>query len=157
MIIMANLTSAINVNVDTETKNKATEINKSNLESYGSYAAFVENENQKIKEYNFNVNTKFSNFQFIPIEEIEKSNGDRNNINNNLNNNNMGNNNTNLNTEILMSTGGERMNTGPSRRNTERSKESKTETVSSKSITPSQEAKVKKVSHDIANDLMKKK
>ena len=156
-IFETNIDELMKNKINLLTKNKATEINKSNLESYGSYAAFVENENQKIKEYNFNVNTKFSNFQFIPMEEIEKSNGDRNNINNNLNNNNMGNNNINLNTEILMSTGGERMNTGPSRRNTERSKESKTETVSSKSITPSQEAKVKKVSHDIANDLMKKK
>ena len=158
-IFETNIDELMKNKINLLTKNAKTEVNKSNLESYGSYAAFVKNENQKIKEYNFTVNTKFSNFQFIPMEEIEKANGDGNNINNNLNNNNMGNNNTNLksDTEFLMPSGGERMNTGPSRRNTERSKESKSETVSSKSITPSQESKIKKVSHNIVNELMKKK
>ena len=158
-IFETNIDELMKNKISLLTKNAATEVNKSNLESYGSYAAFVKNENQKIKEYNFNINANFSNFKFIPMEEIEKSNGDGNNMNNNLNNNNMGNNNTNLksDTEYIMPSGGERMNTGPSRRNTERSKESKTDTFSSKSITPSLEAKYKKESHDITNDLMKKK
>ena len=158
-IFETNIDELMKNKINLLTKNTATEINKSNIESYGSYAAFVENENQKLKEYNFTVNTKFSNFQFIPMEEIEKSNGNGNNINNNLNNNNMGYNNTNHNndTEFSKPSGGERMNTGPSRRNTERSKESKTETFSSKSITPSQESKLRKESHNIANDLMRKK
>ena len=158
-IFETNIDELMKNKINLLTKNAATEVNKSNLESYGSYAAFVTNENNKLKEYNFSVNTKFSNFQFIPMEAIEKSNGDDNNINNNLNINNMGNNNnTNLKSdaEFVMPSGGERMNTGPSRKNTEISKESKSETVSSKSITKSQESKIKKVAKDMTNDLMKK-
>lgn len=155
-IFETNIDELMKNKINLLTKNSATNVNKSNLESYGSYAAFVENENQKIREYNFQINTNFSNFQFIPMEEIEKSSGENLNSNNNMDNNNT---NTNLksDTEFIVPTGGERMNTGPSRRNTERSKGSKTETVSSKSITPSQEAKKRQESHNIVNDLMKKK
>ena len=71
------------------------------------------------------------------------------------------NNNVNLNSdaEFLMPPEGARMNTGPSRKSTRKTKESKSEkseTVSSKSITKSQESKIRKISHNMAGELMKK-
>ena len=137
-------------------KNALNEQIRSNIKGYGSYAAYVENENEKLRNYDYKINTKFTNFQFTPLEEIEKGNYDKDIINN-LNINNI-NNNGNLNSddEFLVPPGKERMKTGPSRKNTNKSKESQSETVSSKSVTSSQKARIKKVSDEIVNDLMKK-
>ena len=137
-------------------KNALNEQIRSNLKGYGSYAAFVENENEKLRNYDYKINAKFTNFQFTPFEEIEKENYDKDIINN-LNINDINNNgNPNSNAEFSVPQGKERMKTGPSRKNTNKSKESQSETVSSKSVTSSQKARIKKVSDEIVNDLMKK-
>ena len=93
--------------------------------------------------YNFKINTKFTNFKFTPMEEIEKSNND---IGDNLNSD----------TEFIMAPGQEKKKTGPSRKSSHKSKESNSDSVSSKIVTASQASRIKKVSKDIVNDLMKK-
>ena len=143
---------------------------KENMKAYGSYATFVEDENDKLRKQNFKINMKLPKYEFISFEDIEKGNYDHNykinfDYNSNINdmNNNMmnndNNNNINLNsdTEFLMPPQDQRMNTNSSRKNTQMSKSSKTESISSKSITPSQASKIKKVSKDMVNDLMTKK
>ena len=147
-------------------KNTLNEQTRSNLKGYGSFADFVENENEKLRMKNYKINTKFTSFQFTPMEEIEKGNystEENNNINNDINdiNSNNINNNENLNSEkeFVMPGGSERIKTQSSRKNTNksnRSKKTESESVSSKSITPSQESRIKKISKDIANDLIKK-
>ena len=157
-------------------KNSLNEQARSNLKGYGSYAAYVENENEKLRMYNFKINTKFSCFKFIPMEEIEKGNypnekinyinSDDNNINdNNINDNNINNNyindnnsNVNLNSDadFIMPSGGERLNTKSSRKSTTKSKKTESESVSSKKSTPSQRAAIQKVSKEMVDELMKK-
>ena len=145
-------------------KNTLNEQARSNLKGYGSYAAYVENENEKLRMYNYKINTKFTNFKFTPMEEIEKGNysiEEINNINNNNNNNNNNSNNinnVNLNSdaEFIMPSGGERLNTKSSRKSTNKSKKTESESVSSKKSTPSQREAIKKVSKEMVNELMKK-
>lgn len=141
-------------------KNSFDENMRTNVNQYGTFATFVENENEKLRQKvlkDFKINTKFTNFQFIPMEEIENGNyGNDINDNNDIDNNNV---NLNSDAEFLMPPEGARMNTGPSRKSTRKTKESKSEkseTVSSKSITKSQESKIRKISHNMAGELMKK-
>ena len=135
-------------------KNSLNEQARSNLKGYGSYAAYVENENEKLRMYNYKINTKFTNFKFIPMEDIEKGNYSNEEINN-INNNN---NNANLNSdaEFIMPSGGERLNTKSSRKSTNKSKKTESESVSSKKSTPSQRAAIQKVSKEMVDELMKK-
>ena len=146
-------------------KNALNEQMRANIKGYGSYATFVENENENLRRYDFKINTKFNNFQFTPMEEIEKGNYptedinfENNNKNLNNNNNNLNNNNINLNsdTEFIMPIGEGRMNTQTSRKTSKRSKKTESESISSKSITPSQQSRIKKESKAMANELMKK-
>ena len=108
------------------TKAKINEEMRSDLQGYGSYEAFVESENEKIRNYNFKIDVKFSNFQFVPLEEIEKMNQD----------------------EI------DNLKDIPN--NEDKQSSSKSESVSSKSITPSQASRIKKISKEVTNDLFKK-
>ena len=149
-------------------KNSLNEQMKINIKEYGSFASFVENENHNLRIHDFQIATKFTNFEFIPMEKIQKQNYSIEEVDNN----NIKNNNDNLNTdtEFILLIKEERLNTQPSRKNTNKSKKSdkskksesnkskrsETESISSKSVTPSLDAKIKKESKDIANDLMKK-
>ena len=141
-------------------KNSLNEQMKINIKEYGSFASFVENENHNLRIHDFQIATKFTNFEFIPMEKIQKQNYSIEEVDNN----NIKNNNDNLNTdtEFILPIKEERLNTQPSRKNTnkskksDKSKRSETESISSKSVTPSLDAKIKKESKDIANDLMKK-
>jgi len=45
--------------------------NRSNIKDYVTFLAYVENENEKLRMYDFKINVKFDNFQFTPLEEIE--------------------------------------------------------------------------------------
>ena len=162
-------------------KNELNEQMRSNIKGYGSYAAFVENENEKLRMYDFKIKTKFTNFQFTPMEEIEKGNYPSENKINNLNDNDNNNVNLNSDAEFIIPVGEQRINTQPSRKSTNKSKKSESkkseskkseskkseskknenkksesESVSSKSITSSQAGKIKKISNDFVNDLMKK-
>jgi hypothetical protein len=128
---------------------------RSNIKEYGTFSAYVENENEKLRMYDFKINVKFDNFQFTPLEEIEKDNPDNANeeikINdtnsyNNTNNKNTSNNNISKKTSRKSS----------QRRNTEKSKESESESVQSKSVTPSEASKIKKESEDVIDELFSK-
>jgi hypothetical protein len=179
-IFETNIDELIKNKLNLLSKNKINEQLGANLKGYGSFAAYVENENEKLRMHSFKIDTKFTTFQFTPFEEIEKGNYDNtdinsnlniNNVNNNVNKNNMNNinvnnNNDNLNSEaeFIVPPGQMRMNTGSSRKSSNKSsnKSSKksggttSESVVSKKITPSEESKIKKVSKNIVNDLMKK-
>ena len=179
-------TKIIETNIDELIKNKINllsiktlnEQDRSNLKGYGSYATYVENENEKLRMYNFKINSKFTNFKFTTMEEIEKGNysneeinnlysnnniNNSNNINNNnniYNNNHINNNNNNVNlnsdAEFIMPSEGERLNTKSSRKSTNKSKRTESESVSSKKSTPSQRAAIQKVSKEMVDELMKK-
>ena len=158
-IFETNIDELIKNKLNLLSKNKLTEQTTSNLKGYGSYAAYVENENEKLRMYNFKINTKFTNFQFTPLEEIEKGQYDMNDINSNLNINNEKNsnkNNLNSDAEFIVPTDQMRMNTGSSRKSSHKSKESQSESVVSKEVTPSEKSRIKKVSKNIVNELMKK-
>ena len=178
-------------NIDELIKNKLNLLSKenmkdnyrSNLSEYGSYSAFVQNENERLRNYNFKLTPNFTTYQFITLEEIEKNNYDLNNINNNANNNNVNNNNinnnVNINNEYLNSgnnynNANQNLNSDTefiipndneskktlSRKGTNKSKKtksSKSETETSKSVTPSEASRIKKVSKSVVDDLMKKK
>ena len=179
-IFETNIDELMKKKLNLLTTNGLNEQVRTNIKNYGSFAAFVENENEKLRMYDFKIKTNFTTFKFKPLEEIEKENNQSESINNNLN---INENNINLNseTEFIVPVGEERIHTQPSRRSTNKSKktdskkseskkseskksESKkseinrkeSESISSKSITPSQESKIKKISKDITNDLMKK-
>lgn len=177
-------------NIDELVKNKLSLLSKgtmqqnfrSNLSNYGSYSAFVQNENERIRNFNFKLAPKFGNYQFISLEDIEKGNYDLNainyvsNNNDNYNNNNNlgggeynkgGNFNPNLNsdTEFIIPNDNESKRT-PSRRGTSNSKNtkgtgntknSKSETETSKSVTPSEASRIRKMSKEVVNELMNKK
>ena len=161
-------------NIDELIKNKLNLLSKenmkqnyrSNLSQYGSYSAFVQNENERLRNYNFKLTPNFTNYQFITLEEIEKNNYDINNINNNNTNNNedynSGNNvNQNLNseTEFIIPNDNESKKT-ISRKGTSKSKKTKSsrsETETSKSVTPSEASRIKKISKNVVDELMNKK
>ena len=141
------------------------EESRSNIKDYGTFSAYVENENEKLRMYDFKINVKFDNFQFTPLEEIENQNLDNNSheeikinetsSNNNTNNKNTSNKNT-SNNNISKKTSRK----SSQRRNTEKSnkeyKESESESVQSKSVTPSEASKIKKESEDVVDELFSK-
>ena len=140
-------------------KNSLNEQMRANLKGYGSYAAFVENENEKLRMHNFKINVNFSGFQFTPLEEIEKGNYPNEEINSNINNINNNPNNQNSESEFTMPKGGEMINTQPSRRSTNKSnktKKTESESVSSKDIPSSEQSRIRAISKQMANDLLKK-
>ena len=146
--------------------------NRANIKDYGSFSAYVENENERLRMYNFKINVKFDNFEFKPLEEIENENPidepeeikiDKTSSYNNTNTHNKNTNNKNKtsNSTSNKNTSNNNISRKNSRkssqkRNTEKSKELESESVQSKSVTPSEASKIKKVSDDVVDELFNK-
>ena len=145
---------------------------RTNIKDYGSFSAYVENENERLRMYNFKINVKFDNFEFKPLEEIENENPidepeeikiDKTSGYNNTNthNKNTSNKNKTSNSTSNKNTSNNNISRKNSRkssqkRNTEKSKELESESVQSKSVTPSEASKIKKVSDDVVDELFNK-
>jgi len=145
---------------------------RTNIKDYGSFSAYVENENERLRMYNFKINVKFDNFEFKPLEEIENENPidepeeikiDKTSSYNNTNTHNKNTNNKNKtsNSTSNKNTSNNNISRKNSRkssqkRNTEKSKELESESVQSKSVTPSEASKIKKVSDDVVDELFNK-
>jgi hypothetical protein len=141
-IFETNIDELIKNRINLLSKKEFNEENRSNLKEYGSFSAYVENENEKLRMYNFKINIKFDNFEFKPLEDIEKENPEENEEINIVNNNN------------IISKKSSKKST--ERRNSERSKvskESESESVKSKSVTPSEESKIKRESENVIDEL----
>ena len=140
-IFETNIDELIKNRINLLSKKEFTEENRSNLKEYGSFSAYVENENEKLRMYNFKINIKFDNFQFTSLEDIEKENviNEPEEVNNNI-----------------ISKKSSRKST--QRKNTEKSKESEieTESVKSKSVTPSEASKLNKEADNLIDDLFQK-
>jgi hypothetical protein len=139
-IFETNIDELIKNRLNLLSKKAFNEENRSNIKEYGSFSAYVENENEKLRMYNFKINVKFDNFVFKQIEDIEKENVNEQSEEINLNN---------LNPNISKKSS--RKST--KRRNTEKSKESETESIKSKSVTPSEASKIKKETENIVDEL----
>ena len=140
-IFETNIDELIKNRINLLSKKEFNEENRSNLKEYGSFSAYVENENEKLRMYNFKINIKFDNFQFTSLEDIEKENVT--NEPEEVNNNNISKKSSRKSTQ---------------RKNTEKSKESEieTESVKSKSVTPSEASKLNKEADNIIDDLFQK-
>ena len=140
-IFETNIDELIKNRINLLSKKEFNEENRSNLKEYGSFSAYVENENEKLRMYNFKINIKFDNFQFTSLEDIEKENvtNEPEEVNNNI-----------------ISKKSSRKST--QRKNTEKSKESEieTESVKSKSVTPSEASKLNKEADNLIDDLFQK-
>ena len=141
-IFETNIDELIKNRLNLLSKKAFNEENRTNIKEYGSFSAYVENENEKLRMYNFKINIKFDNFEFKPLEDIEKENPEENEEINIINNNN------------IISKKSSKKST--ERRNSERSKvskESESESVKSKSVTPSEESKIKRESENVIDEL----
>ena len=141
-IFETNIDELIKNRLNLLSKKAFNEENRTNIKEYGSFSAYVENENEKLRMYNFKINIKFDNFEFKPLEDIEKENPEENEEINIVNNNN------------IISKKSSKKST--ERRNSERSKvskESESESVKSKSVTPSEESKIKRESENVIDEL----
>ena len=141
-IFETNIDELIKNRLNLLSKKAFNEENRTNIKEYGSFSAYVENENEKLRMYNFKINVKFDNFEFKPLEDIEKENPEENEEINIVNNNN------------IISKKSSKKST--ERRNSERSKvskESESESVKSKSVTPSEESKIKRESENVIDEL----
>ena len=141
-IFETNIDELIKNRLNLLSKKAFNEENRTNIKEYGSFSAYVENENEKLRMYNFKINIKFDNFQFTSLEDIEKENvtNEPEEVNNNI-----------------ISKKSSKKST--ERRNSERSKvskESESESVKSKSVTPSEASKLNKEADNIIDDLFKK-
>jgi hypothetical protein len=142
-IFETNIDELIKNRLNLLSKKAFNEENRTNIKEYGSFSAYVENENEKLRMYNFKINVKFDNFEFKPLEDIEKENPEENEEINIVNNNNN-----------IISKKSSKKST--ERRNSERSKvskESESESVKSKSVTPSEESKIKRESENVIDEL----
>ena len=142
-IFETNIDELIKNRLNLLSKKAFNEENRTNIKEYGSFSAYVENENEKLRMYNFKINIKFDNFEFKPLEDIEKENPEENEEINIVNNNNN-----------IISKKSSKKST--ERRNSERSKvskESESESVKSKSVTPSEESKIKRESENVIDEL----
>ena len=161
-ILETNIDELMKNKIDLLSKKTLNEQERSNLKGYGIYATYVGNENEKLRMYNFKINTKFSSFKFITMVEIEKGNypnekinyinsdnnindGGVKDINDNFINDNNSNVNLNSDADFIMLSRGERLNNKSSRKNTNKSKKTESESVSSIKNTPSQRAAIQKV------------
>ena len=141
-IFETNIDELIKNRLNLLSKKAFNEENRTNIKEYGSFSAYVENENEKLRMYNFKINVKFDNFEFKSLEDIEKENPEVNEEINIVNNNN------------IISKKSSKKST--ERRNSERSKvskESESESVKSKSVTPSEESKIKRESENVIDEL----
>ena len=141
-IFETNIDELIKNRINLLSKKEFNEENKANLKEYGSFSAYVENENEKLRMYNFKIDIKFDKFQFTSLEDIEKENivnEPEEIVSNNV-----------------VSKKSSRKST--QRKNTEKSKESEleSESVKSKSVTPSEASKLNKEADNIIDDLFKK-
>ena len=136
-IFETNIDELIKNRLNLLSKKAFNEESRSNIKEYGSFSAYVENENEKLRMYNFKINVKFDNFVFKQIEDIEKENVNEESED------------INLNTNITKKSS--RKST--QRRNTEKSKESESESVKSKSVTPSEASKIKKETENIVDEM----
>ena len=146
---------------------------RANIQDYGSFSAYVENENERLRMYNFKINVKFDNFEFKPLEEIENENpieepeeikiyktssnnntSPQNKITSNKNKTSNSTSNKNTSNNNIISKKSSRKSSH--KRNTEKSKELESESVQSKSVTPSEASKIKKVSDDVVDELFNK-
>ena len=134
-IFETNIDELIKNRLNLLSKKAFNEENRPNIKEYGSFSAYVENENKELRMYNFKINVKFDNFEFTPLEDIEKENVIQTpeEINNNI------------------SKKSSRKST--QRRNTGMSKESESESVQSKSVTPSEASKIRKETEEVVDDL----
>ena len=134
-IFETNIDELIKNRLNLLSKKAFNEESRSNIKEYGSFSAYVEYENEKLRKYNFKINVKFDNFEFTPLEDIEKENVIQTpeEINNNI------------------SKKSSRKST--QRRNTGMSKESESESVQSKSVTPSEASKIRKETEEVVDDL----
>ena len=142
-IFETNIDELIKNRLNLLSKKAFNEENRTNIKEYGSFSAYVENENEKLRMYNFKINVKFDNFEFKSLEDIEKENLEENEEINIVNNNNN-----------IISKKSSKKST--ERRNSERSKvskESESESVKSKSVTPSEESKIKRESENVIDEL----
>jgi hypothetical protein len=142
-IFETNIDELIKNRLNLLSKKAFNEENRTNIKEYGSFSAYVENENEKLRMYNFKINVKFINFEFKSLEDIEKENPEENEEINIVNNNNN-----------IISKKSSKKST--ERRNSERSKvskESESESVKSKSVTPSEESKIKRESENVIDEL----
>jgi len=145
---------------------------RTNIKDYGSFSAYVENENERLRMYNFKINVKFDNFEFKPLEEIENENpidepeeikidktsgyNNTNTHNKNTNNKNKTSNSTSNKNTSNNNISRKNSRKSSQKRNTEKSKELESESVQSKSVTPSEASKIKKVSDDVVDELFNK-
>ena len=145
---------------------------RTNIKDYGSFSAYVENENERLRMYNFKINVKFDNFEFKPLEEIENENpidepeeikidktsgyNNTNTHNKNTNNKNKTSNSTSNKNTSNNNISRKNSRKSSQKRNTEKSKELENESVQSKSVTPSEASKIKKVSDDVVDELFNK-
>ena len=136
-IFETNIDELIKNRLNLLSKKAFNEESRSNIKEYGNFSAYVENENEKLRMYNFKINVKFDNFVFKQIEDIEKENVNEESEDINLN--------TNITKKSSRKT--------TQRRNTEKSKESESESVKSKSVTPSEASKIKKETENIVDEL----
>ena len=134
-IFETNIDELIKNRLNLLSKKAFNEESRPNIKEYGSFSAYVENENENLRKYNFKINVKFDNFEFTPLEDIEKENVIQTpeEINNNI------------------SKKSSRKST--QRRNTGMSKESESESVQSKSVTPSEASKIRKETEEVVDDL----
>jgi len=171
-IFETSIDELIKSRINLFSKKAFNEESRENIKDYGSFSAYVENENEKLRMYNFKINVKFDNFEFKPLEDIEVENPnnepeeikiDNTSSNNNTttNNNNKNTTSNNKNTTSNKTTSNNNISKKSSRRssqrkNTEKSRQSESESVQSKSVTPSEASKIKKASDDVVDELFNK-
>ena len=152
-IFQTNIDELIKNRLNLLSKKALTEEKRSNLEEYGSFSAYVENENQKLRDYNFKINVKFDNFEFTSLEDIERQNLNNNKPELHLETNSSSNYNINNINNINSTKSKASSRKSKSKKNTEKSKESESESVKSKSVTPSEKQVIMKESENIIDDL----
>ena len=128
-IFETNIDELIKNRLNLLSKKAFNEENRSNLQEYGTFATYVENENEKLRMYDFKIKVKFDNFEFTSLEDIEKEN------------------------PIVTEVSKKSSKKSTQRRNTGKSVESGSESVQSKSVTPSEASKIKKETEDVVDEL----
>ena len=135
-IFETNIDELIKNRLNLLSKKAFNEENRSNLKEYGTFATYVENENEKLRMYDFKIKVKFDNFEFTSLEDIEKNNPIFNEPE-----------------EIKTEVSKKSSRKSTQRRNTGKSVESGSESIQSKSVTPSEASKIKKETEDVVDEL----
>jgi len=134
-IFETNIDELIKNRLNLLSKKAFNEENRSNLQEYGTFATYVENENEKSRMYDFKIKVKFDNFEFTSLEDIEKENPIVEQE------------------EIKTEVSKKSSKKSTQRRNTGKSVESGSESIQSKSVTPSEASKIKKETEDVVDEL----